>query len=99
LSGSTRYLVIVTARQAPAGTTDVGFVNFTIDGTAQADTSALIIQAGSATSALVQVQASTVTVVTGLTTASHTFALTYKVAAAGDSVTSSNRSITVIPLN
>jgi hypothetical protein len=93
-------MVIVTGQILP-GATDAGaWISFSIDGTttpaATLDQRAVFRSHGSS-GGTGAIQASTTTVVTGLTAATHTFALTYRTGG-GDAGTFLNRTITVIPL-
>ena len=99
LTTGTTVLVIVTARITPSVKDLTGFTSVSVDGGTPSDLNAVVVglAGGGGTTPAPSTQASTSTVMT-LTAASHMFTLQYKVSP-GTSVTFSNRSITVIPLN
>jgi hypothetical protein len=96
----TQAMVIATGFLQPSANAEC-FMSFAVDGPGGADQSATdaraVIREHGSSSGTGGIQASTTTVVTGLTAGSNTFTLQYK----GDNTntcTFSNRTITVIPL-
>lgn len=98
-STSTRFLVIVTSFIQASTSSTSGYVSYSLDGAAASDQTALVggINGGNGTPTEIQ-QASTVTYVS-TTAGAHTFTLQYRATGTAPSVTFSNRTITVVPLD
>ncbi len=99
LTTGTKAMEIVTGSLAPSAGGSA-FLSYSVSGAstiAASDEHAVIREHGSSSDTGL-VQASTTSVVTGLTAGSNTFTLQYRSSSKSDTATFSNRSITVIPL-
>jgi hypothetical protein len=96
-SGSTRYLVIISANISPNTTGNVGWVSYAVSGAVtQAASDLTAVSFGN--TAAQSSQGSFEGVVTAPTTASVTFTMQQK-PTANNKVDFANRTITVVPLN